>query len=509
MEVMKTEDRKIGLSKKIISFMLMIVICASCCITSFAANYESEPNNSIGKANTISVNTTYYATGDKNSNTDDDYYKFTTSSDGYVQISAEKGYEESSLEMYLYKYDGTDTTLLLNDNVKYHSEKNKTAKIGLAKGTYYLCIDFYGDDYNFIITFTPSNKWEKEFNNNVKTANTISVNTTYYGTGDANSSTDADYYKFSTSSDGYIQINAAKVYEADRLDMYLYKYDGTEQTELLYDSVNYHSETTTTKKIYLSKGTYYLCIDFYGDDYNFQVLFSTSGGEKKTSQKSESKTTTTVKTTTAATAPSKASSPDEKSAAPQESRSESVTRESSTYVTVPEIPSDEGDSQTIEDNNYTYIIINYTVIITDYHGDDEVAVVPSETNTPEGRYEVTGIGDNAFRNSRAKTIQIPSSVNSFGRNAFGEDDGTNRVIICEEGSPAAAYCSANGIRCEYTNLQDKSGAFGGSGAETKSNKKIIIIILFALVLAAAVVLIVVIIKKDNKKRASDNNNYLN
>ena len=135
--------------------------------------------------------------------------------------------------------------------------------------------------------------------------------------------------------------------------------------------------------------------------------------------RSESKTTTTVKTTTAATAPSKDSSPDEKSAAPQESRSESVTRESSTYVTVPEIPSDEGDSQTIEDNNYTYIIINYTVIITDYHGDDEVAVVPSETNTPEGRYEVTGIGDNALRNSRAKTIQIPSSVNSFGRNAFG------------------------------------------------------------------------------------------
>lgn len=122
------------------AFILIDVIIVSCCITSFAANYESEPNNSISQANTISINTTYYATGDKNSNTDDDYYKFTIDSDGFIPISTTKDYDSGRIYMEIIKYDGSKSSTLLDEQTDYTSELYTTSKLGLSKGTYFLIL---------------------------------------------------------------------------------------------------------------------------------------------------------------------------------------------------------------------------------------------------------------------------------------------------------------------------------------------------------------------------------
>ena len=508
---MKEKDKRLGLGKRIVSFLLMIVICASCGITSFAANYESEPNNSIGKANNISVNTTYYASGEYVGGTYDDYYKFSTSSDGYIQIQASKEYGKTYLEIEIYKYDGTDTTKLLYESVSTYSETGTTSKLGLPKGTYYLNISYSGD-YNFKVNFTASKYWEKETNNNIKQANNISINTNYYASGEYVGGTYDDYYKFSTSSDGYIKIQASKEYGKTYLEIEIYKYDGTDTTKLLYESVSTDSETGTTKKLGLPKGTYYLNISYSCGDYNFKVLFGTSGGSEKTTKTTTTKTKTTTTTTTKPAAPESPAAITEKTPDRIDNNDNGggvinenkQVFEPSTYATVPDIPEDDIENDTIEDDDYTYVIIDYTVIITDYHGDSDVAVVPTEADTPEGRYDVTGIGDNAFSNSKARTIQVPSSITSFGTNAFGEDDGTERVIVCEEGSPAAAYCEEYGIPCEFTN-STVSDAEPSDNSPTKNDKIILAVLGGLLILAVAAVLIVFIVKKDKNNRIDGEN----
>ena len=277
-------------TRKIISLLLSILMIittiSALSITSAAAYYESEPNDSISTADSISTNSTVY--GVSNTVGDDDCYKFSLSSQGYITITMNHAqldsakYDTNYWRVYLYDTNG-DQMFDWEFDARYSS--NSTEKIGLPAGTYYLDIDYgfgvQGVDYNFKVNYTQSNYWETESNDSRTKADNISVNTTYYGV--SNTVGDDDCYKFSLSSQGYItitmnhaQLDSAK-YDTNYWRVYLYDTNGDQMFDWTFDA---RYSSNSTEKIGLPAGTYYLDIDYgfgvQGVDYNFKVNYTQS-----------------------------------------------------------------------------------------------------------------------------------------------------------------------------------------------------------------------------------------
>ena len=277
-------------TRKIISLLLSILMIittiSALSITSAAAYYESEPNDSISTADSISTNSTVY--GVSNTVGDDDCYKFSLSSQGYITITMNHAqldsakYDTNYWRVYLYDTNG-DQMFDWEFDARYSS--NSTEKIGLPAGTYYLDIDYgfgvQGVDYNFKVNYTQSNYWETESNDSRTKADNISVNTTYYGV--SNTVGDDDCYKFSLSSQGYItitmnhaQLDSAK-YDTNYWKVYLYDTNWDQMFDWTFDA---RYSSNSTEKIGLPAGTYYLDIDYgfgvQGVDYNFKVNYTQS-----------------------------------------------------------------------------------------------------------------------------------------------------------------------------------------------------------------------------------------
>ena len=272
-------------TRKIISLLLSILMIittiSALSITSAAAYYESEPNDSISTADSISTNSTVY--GVSNTVGDNDCYKFSLSSQGYITITMNHAQLDSAKrdsnywKVYLYDTNG-DQMFDWKFDARYSS--NSTEKIGLPAGTYYLDMDYgfdvKGVDYNFKVNYTQSNYWESESNDSRTKADNISVNTTYYGV--SNTVGDNDCYKFSLSSQGYITItmNHAQLDSAKRdsnyWKVYLYDTNGDQMFDWKFDA---RYSSNSTEKIGLPAGTYYLDIDYgfgvKGVDYSFIV----------------------------------------------------------------------------------------------------------------------------------------------------------------------------------------------------------------------------------------------
>jgi hypothetical protein len=142
-------------TKKIISLLLSVLMIittiSALSITSAAAYYESESNDSKANADSISTNTTVY--GVCNTRSDKDYYKFNLSSQGYITITMNHTQLDSGYwDVYLYDTNG-NKLYSWYFNATYAS--NSTEKIGLPAGTYYVDIEYYsnvaGIDYSLVV----------------------------------------------------------------------------------------------------------------------------------------------------------------------------------------------------------------------------------------------------------------------------------------------------------------------------------------------------------------------
>ena len=230
-------------------------------------------NNSLGKANTISLNTTYK--GQIAENDEKDFYKFNLSTSGKIKLSLQAGidtlcygiYDKDGNEIkYRYMYDDNSTK-----QISYSEE------IDLTSGTYYLCINqgsYHTGNYNFKIGFTSANESFKEGentnNNSLGKANTISLNTTYKGQIAEND--EKDFYKFNLSTSGKIKLSLQA--DIDTLYYGIYDKDGNE----IKHHYMYHDYSTNkisySEEIDLASGTYYLCIDQCGTktgNYSFAL----------------------------------------------------------------------------------------------------------------------------------------------------------------------------------------------------------------------------------------------
>ena len=112
---------------------------------------SSSNNNSMAKANSISLNTKYNGFIAKNDNVD--WFKFTLPADDTVKVSLSAYIEW----VYLYVYN-SDGVRVFEKNPRWDSVagmSNNTYSIELSKGTYYLVVNrdgFYSGAYNFTVS---------------------------------------------------------------------------------------------------------------------------------------------------------------------------------------------------------------------------------------------------------------------------------------------------------------------------------------------------------------------
>ena len=189
---------------------------------------------------------------------------FTASKNGYVTFSAKgltqlasysdvrlmrsttASYENYITDSYDIKY-GTTTTL---------------PTIGVKAGTTYYLYGYLGPlsglqrKVQFTSSFTADENWEKETNDTIGTASSISVNKDYKGT--LTTRNDKDYYKFTLSEAGYVSLNlkhnALSDVTSDFYRVELLSADGSYSYTYFYST---GAETSKDGiKIGLDKGSY-------------------------------------------------------------------------------------------------------------------------------------------------------------------------------------------------------------------------------------------------------------
>ncbi|MBS4200626.1 hypothetical protein KHA93_13390 [Bacillus sp. FJAT-49732] len=229
----------------------------------------------------INVNTTY-----KGSLTEWDEvhtYQFTIPSDGNVILSVKN---KTDNEWYgkILNDQGIVYEELQTDDGSLTSGYTKK-QIGLPKGTYFIQISdnwyTYDQPYEFKVEFTPSNYYEKEFNNTIETANIIELNKSYKGT--ISDYYDKDVFKFTIPNNGKVTLNIKNKANIQWTGK-IVNAKGQVYEEINSDDRSLVSGFTTTQ-VGLPKGTYYIEIsdnwNSYGEEYELKVNFENNNYYEK------------------------------------------------------------------------------------------------------------------------------------------------------------------------------------------------------------------------------------
>ena len=115
---------------------------------------------------------------------------------------------------------------------------------------------------------------------------------------------------------------------------------------------------------------------------------------------------------------------------------------------------------------------------------------------------VVEIGELCFSfMSSLKSIELPSSVTKFGKDALKSHYG-NPKIKCEEGSAAEKYALDNKIEFEYVydNADSESEKGFFDAADVSSNRSIIPLLIVAIVVGVATITVIVIFLIKQKKK---------
>lgn len=144
---------------------------------------EKESNDTLSTATAIELNSEI--TGALSNAYDEDYYKFTLETSGYIEISFEhKWIDNKDNCWFLFVYDSNGKNVCSAENVGWGWEgtedRGLTAELGLEAGTYYVCIQsdvgYSSEEYTLKIEHTPAVDWETEHNDQWSLADDISLN---------------------------------------------------------------------------------------------------------------------------------------------------------------------------------------------------------------------------------------------------------------------------------------------------------------------------------------------
>ncbi len=266
--------------------------------TSFASSdsYEKELNNSYSSASVLGNNSSIK--GVLNNENDSDFYKVTTSSNGKLSLTFKHTYQSSNnswtVKVYYYS-DGAYNELSSNQIYLTDSEAVSLPAIGaVSNGTYYVKViaGYYepvGSEYTVSSSFSSTNNYEKELNNSYQTATNISIGTTYSGSISANS--DLDFFKFTPSSSGTINIKFTHTYQSSNNSwtIKVYNYSNGTYNELSSTQVylSDNSEVSLPSVGASANSVYYVKVapGYYepiGSEYSIRVGSSSSSSSATT-----------------------------------------------------------------------------------------------------------------------------------------------------------------------------------------------------------------------------------
>ena len=234
---------------------------------------ELEDNNDYNKANPIKLGKVY--TGYTDIGKDSyDYFRFTTDKNGLITVNG----SSSAYVGLQYALLNSKKEVLENWAVDPEDDNSlfPISKTGLPAGTYYLVVkktdgNYDNEAYHFKVDFKAGENYEKEFNDTIKEANSINLNTFY--TGILSLDQDKEFYRFAIA-------------KTKKTSIYITNPPKTTFTVKVLSSNGKVVKQFTTKKgkgnivkladLNLNKGTYYLDIEYLqGDDmqipYNIVV----------------------------------------------------------------------------------------------------------------------------------------------------------------------------------------------------------------------------------------------
>lgn len=210
------------------------------------------------------------------------YYKFTLSSSGKIQITG-SAYMEW---VYLYIYDENANEIWSN-NLHWNSTSEVITidkPVYLTSGTYYFCVGRDGNrfgNYNFKIELTSTNETFSETNggsnNSIALANLVKTGGQLYNAQLAVND-EKDFWKFELNTSGKVNFNAT-FYNMEWAYWKLYDENGV---ELLSRNPSWNQTTTNitmSEELHLTKGIYYISVSLDGRRYGkyiFSLLFSSS-----------------------------------------------------------------------------------------------------------------------------------------------------------------------------------------------------------------------------------------
>lgn len=204
-----------------------------------------------------------------------DWYKLVVPKDANVTISAKNTTDTNDIDLYLYGKDGDNSNYIAEDHYNNKSVRNITT--GLAAGTYYINLKSDSTlNYSMTIDFSyeVSNN-DIESNNNYITAQDLNLNTEITGhigyTNEDTSNDSADYYKFTLTKDGEVNLNLSQNSGND-INLYLYGKDGDNNDSIASDHYDHKSVRNIDQ--WLSAGTYYVKI-LNDNDFGSYTLKST------------------------------------------------------------------------------------------------------------------------------------------------------------------------------------------------------------------------------------------
>ena len=265
--------------KVLLSFLAVIIVfMCTTVVASAASSYESEANDSYDTADTLKAGKSISGTMDKAG--DSDLYKIVAPDNGKISLKFSHRYSDYDSwkywEIWIYQYtDGVYNELSYKQIFSSDNENITLPYIGARKnGVYYIKVYSYrdrtiGENYTITSSFTKSDYYEKENNDDFYKANKITLGKSISAT--MNHTGDSDLYKIVAPDNGKISLKFSHKFSAydswKYWEIWIYQYTDGAYNELSYKQI-FSSDNENISLPYIGakkNGTYYVKVYSYRD----------------------------------------------------------------------------------------------------------------------------------------------------------------------------------------------------------------------------------------------------
>jgi hypothetical protein len=227
--------------------------------------YEQEPNENLAEATLVNVNNTIEGVIEHDG--DNDYYKIILRKPGKLSFTMPNDGPNKEISILTKNHD--TLAYFYTDNTSAYD--SYTASVGLPAGEFYIKVersDYQSNSpYQFKLTFKEGFNYEQEFNNTLKTATPIKLNSKIEGFIQKGYD-DYDYYKITLPQPTKVKVLLSNTGKSKYVS--IYDKDGDQLTSFWTDpSTDYDGYYT---EIGLNRGEYYIRVD--GSGFNDQYILT-------------------------------------------------------------------------------------------------------------------------------------------------------------------------------------------------------------------------------------------